>query len=1187
MSSTERQNRLLLSEDWKKIYQSFMYADFQSYDFDNLRRTMINYIRQNYPEDFNDYIESSEYLALIDLIAFLGQNLAFRTDLNARENFIETAERRESILRLARLISYNPKRNQAANGLLKIESVSTTEDIFDSNGNNLSNQSIIWNDSTNPNWFEQFIKIINAALPVNATFGRPIKKSNINGVATEQYRFNGTNTDIPSFSFNKTINSVGTNFEIVSTGIDVQNNSLFEENPLPGNKMSFVYRDNGQGAGSNNTGFFFHFRQGSLKSNIFEISNNAPNSIVNIDTDNINDSDIWLYKLDRNNNDEELWSKVDNVEGNNIIYNSIDKGVRNIYSVLTRISDRISLIFSDGVFGNLPKGKFRVYYRTSNNRNYRISPSDLIGINVQIPYVSRSGTQHTLNIILELKTVVENSSESEDNASIKNNAPATYYTQNRLITGEDYNIGTLSISQQIIKTKAINRTSSGISRYYDLKDATGKYSNTLMYGNDGVIFRESFEELSSFEFNTKNDIEAVINNMIVPKIRSTSVRNFYDTNFPRNSGIADLNINWNATTSDTNRSTGYFEDQFNIPIAIASFTQSITRFIEPDALIKFVPPAGFHFMPNGTLMAGDATHLGSTDYIWTKVISVVESGTEVDIETGLGPITFNDLIPDGAKIVEIISPLVGTVVNDVIIQMIDQIFAYKTFGLRYDISSRQWRVIVNTNLNSAGEFSLGRTSDNTNQQLDSSWILLFETNGEKYTVTTRNLRYVFESDEEIRFYHDSVDRIYDSKTGKLVKDTIKVLSNNTRPDSLMPFTVDYNWQVVKEYRDTDGYVDNKKLEVGFFDSDDDGVIDDPDVFTQIVAPAVSPTTKYVFAKKYTRNGTEVFDYIDATLENIVVPPLGEPGSLTSYANGTIIYNWKKDIFFTVDIPSNRFVFNTNYRVYTGRDKIRFEYSHAANENRRIDPSSSNIMDIYMLTKTYDTNFRQFLSGETTIPVLPPSSDSLFQSFGAEVNKIKSISDEVIYHPVRYKPLFGSRATANLQAVLKVVKNPSRVVNDNDIKSRMIDSINEYFALENWDFGETFYFSELAAYIIQKLAPDLSSIVLVPRQGSQSFGSLYEIKSENDEIFISATTVEDIEIIDAITASRLKASGAIVTSDNVLNTGVQSSDTTTTFIADANYNSSPAPSTSPSTTPSTTPSYTPPPSSGGSSGGGSY
>ena len=1153
MSSTERQNRLLLNEDWKTVYQSFKYADFQSYDFDNLRRTMINYIRQNYPEDFNDYIESSEYLALIDLIAFLGQNLAFRTDLNARENFIETAERRESVLRLARLISYNPKRNQAANGLLKIESVNTTEDIFDSNNNNLSNQSIIWNDNTNPNWYEQFIKILNAALPVNATFGRPIKKANINGVSTEQYRFNGINTDIPSFSFNKTINSVGTNFEIVSTGIDTDTNNsfIYEEEPLPGNKMSFVYRDSGQGAGSSNTGFFMHFRQGSLKNNVFDISNNAPNTVVNIDTDNVNNSDVWLYKLDRNGNEQDLWTKVDAVEGNNIIYNSVSKGIRDVYSVLTRINDRISLIFSDGVFGTLPKGKFKVYYRTSNNKNFKINPDDLTGISVQIPYISRNGKQETLNIILELKSVVENSSISEDNASIKTNAPSTYYTQNRLITGEDYNVGTLGISQQIIKTKAVNRTSSGISRYYDLRDATGKYSNTLMYGSDGILFREEINQLDSFEFSTKTDIEATINNLIIPTIKSAGVKNFYQTKYSRNTEIVDASINWNLVTSETNLSSGYFEDQYNIPVAISSFTQSLTKYIEPEAMIKFVAPTGFYFDKNNQLKTGTPAIKGDKTYIWTKVISVDSDGTTVDVDTGLGPVILNDYVPNGVQIVEIISPLVGSLVNDVITQIVDQVFAYKTFGLRYDVNSRQWKVIINNNLDTTSEFSLGKTGDATNQQLDNSWIILFETNGEKYTVTTRVLKYVFESDDEIRFYHDGTDKIYDSKTGKIIKDTIGVLSNNNQPDSFEPFTQDWNWQVVSEYRDADGYVDNKKLEVSFFDSDDDGVVDDPDLFTHIVEPETAPITKYIFAKKYTRNGTDVYDYVDAELENIVVPTLGQPSAISSYTDGTIIYNWKKDIFYTVDIANNKFALNTNYKVYTGRDKLRFSYSHAANENRRIDPSSSNIMDVYMLTKTYDTNYRKYLSGEITETVLPPSSDSLFQSYGTEVNKIKSISDEVIYHPVKYKPLFGSKSANNLQATFKIVKNSQRVVNDNDIKSRVIGAVEEFFALENWDFGETFYFSELAAYVIQKLSPDLSSIVLVPRQEVQSFGSLYEIKSENDEIFISSATVEDVEIIDAITASRLKATGTVITSDDVLNTGVQSSDTTTTFIVGGN------------------------------------
>ncbi len=85
MSSTDRLNRLLLAEDWKRVYQSYKNAEFQSYDFDTLRRTMIQYLRDNYPEDFNDYIESSEYLALIDLIGFVGQIISFIIVLYARE----------------------------------------------------------------------------------------------------------------------------------------------------------------------------------------------------------------------------------------------------------------------------------------------------------------------------------------------------------------------------------------------------------------------------------------------------------------------------------------------------------------------------------------------------------------------------------------------------------------------------------------------------------------------------------------------------------------------------------------------------------------------------------------------------------------------------------------------------------------------------------------------------------------------------------------------------------------------------------------------------------------------------------------------------------------------------------------------------------------------------------------------
>ena len=75
--------------------------------------------------------------------------------------------------------------------------------------------------------------------------------------------------------------------------------------------------------------------------------------------------------------------------------------------------------------------------------------------------------------------------------------------------------------------------------------------------------------------------------------------------------------------------------------------------------------------------------------------------------------------------------------------------------------------------------------------------------------------------------------------------------------------------------------------------------------------------------------------------------------------------------------------------------------------------------------------------------------------------------------------------------------------------------------------------------MQQLAPDLVTFVVVPNQSTQSFGSLFEVKAEVDQIFISGATVDDIDIIDAVTASRLKATNTVVTSTASSNVGIQS------------------------------------------------
>ena len=1140
MSVTNRQNRLLLSEDWKRVYQSFRNADFKSYDFDSLRRTMIAYIRENYPEDFNDYIDSSEYLALVDLIAFLGQNIAYRIDLNSRENFLELAERRDSVLRLARLLSYNPKRNQTANGLIKFDAVSTSEEVVDSNGTNLANQTIVWNDPANPDWKEQFEKVLNAALPINSIVGKPVKKDIVEGIITHQYRYKSSNTDVPVYSFAKNIDGRNIQFQIVST--DVTDGVISEEAPLPGNSLAFLYRDDGRGPGSSNTGYFCHFRQGTIDQGGFTVDAPSTNQSIAVDATNVNNTDVWLYKLNSIGAESELWTKVDAVEGNNIVYNSVRKKIRNVYGVLTKAQDKINLIFSDGTFGNLPKGDFRVYYRTSINQAYNIVPEDMTAIGVSIPYTSAVGNQETLNLTLALKYTVDNSSTSETNVSIRENAPATYYTQNRMVTGEDYQVSPLGISQEIIKVKSVNRASSGISRYFDLLDSTGKYSSTNLFGNDGVLYKETLTKYKHFTFVTKIDIEGTIVNTIEPILAEKQLLNYYLTHFPKTI-VSDLGALWVQTTTGTNLTTGHFEDSDGTKYQVGTYTGSALRFIEPGTLIKFTAPAGYHFMKDGTLMTGAADHVDALEYKWVKVISVVGDGT-ADNADGSGPIILNDVIPATAVLNEVVPKFSKSIESAVQTQIIDQIYATKTFGLRYDINLRQWRVISENNLSILGDFSTGKTGDTTNQQLDASWLLLFETDGEKYTITYRSLRYIFESAAEIRFYFDSSDKVFDNKTGQIIKDKISVLSINLKPDLLTPFNGNHDWEISDAYRDADGYVDSKKIEISFYDDDEDGVVDDPETFIKVVNETTNPLTKYIFQKKYiTTDGTEDYSFVSTEEESILTKQNESSiGALSQYTAGQVFYLATEDVF--KKYTAGALALTTDYKSYVGRSGLKFQYIHAADDDNRIDPSSSNIIDTYLLTKQYDNSFREYLDGTLTSKPLPPSSDNLYNNYGSEINKIKSISDEVIYHPVKYKVLFGATADLDLQATFKIVKNPDQVVNTNALKASVISSINQFFALDNWDFGDTFYFSELSTYIMATVAPDLVTIVIVPNQELQGFGSLFEVKSESDEIFISGATVDNIEVIDSVTASRLKASGKVLTVASSTNAGLQSAGTYT-------------------------------------------
>lgn len=132
-----------------------------------------------------------------------------------------------------------------------------------------------------------------------------------------------------------------------------------------------------------------------------------------------------------------------------------------------------------------------------------------------------------------------------------------------------------------------------------------------------------------------------------------------------------------------------------------------------------------------------------------------------------------------------------------------------------------------------------------------------------------------------------------------------------------------------------------------------------------------------------------------------------------------------------------------------------------------------------------------------------------------------ISDTVILHPGRIKILFGAKAAPELQGTIKVIRSEDRTLTDTQIKVTIVNAVNEYFDITRWEFGETFYFSELAGFIHTQLPIEISSVVLVPTFNVSEFGDLYQVTAREDEVLQANITVDNIEIVTSLNSGTLR------------------------------------------------------------------
>ena len=121
---------------------------------------------------------------------------------------------------------------------------------------------------------------------------------------------------------------------------------MYERSPDSSEAYNFVYRNDNQGFGSVDTGFFMYFKEGDLGFQDYSFANPLPNRTVDLDFSNINDIDVWVQKINTNGVPTEKWEAVPGLFGQNTIYNSLALNTRNIFAVNSKNNDQVSVLLS-------------------------------------------------------------------------------------------------------------------------------------------------------------------------------------------------------------------------------------------------------------------------------------------------------------------------------------------------------------------------------------------------------------------------------------------------------------------------------------------------------------------------------------------------------------------------------------------------------------------------------------------------------------------------------------------------------------------------------------------------------------------------------------------------------------------------------------------------------------------------
>lgn len=1160
------------AESWEKVYKAFEVINFTAYDYDSVKQSLLDYLKFTYPENFNDYVESSLMVALIELFAYISEQLAYRVDMSTHE-VMPTASRKQSILRLAKLVSYTATRNIPLRGLVKITSISLSEDTRDSQGNSLANRVVKWNDVNNPLWREQFFLLVNKIL--TQPFGDPFKAFQLDDTVFEQYEAQNvletTTSGRSSFKngtlkFKVDVNGQSLPFELVPADIDAD--GVFERSPNPNAYFNLLYADDGFGDSSDTTGFMMYAKQGTLTKLPYGFDVALPNRVLDLTVNNINDLDVWVQQVDDSGTILTEWTQVPTANGTNLVFNSIEETTK--YEVETLENDQVRLIFGDGDFAQIPTGLFTIWVRASAGIAQTVQKSQVVDMSTTFLYTSKLGKQESCTLTFSLASALENAAASEDIEHIRTAAPSVYYTQDRMVNGRDYNSYFLK-DPSILRVKSVNRTFAGQTKYLPWNDPTGSYQNVKLFGDDLALYYDAAGAVTISQVSARRFIDDVLEPLLSsPGLESILSYAFYTS--------ADTELKAAYTVPRTTFIEDEGQTYASVPIMEKTLLQgALDRhwYGEPDSIVQLdinltdvssLPKSPFAIVnDDADQRIYDPNLRMVTKNTLTGLYSLVPTANnssgiqELAFRQRRFGIRFNpvrpfesalqlnsfttdpQLIPTSSALVpsdvtqangreEIFTvTITDTVGNFSVYSSIDGYRASGRVGTAYIAAANISFLIgfppfadttlypgdsyVITVTNVSGVF----TPTFTKHNLTGRFELIDE-----ITLTSGAEALAYNVNDPIASWVIIVERV-DGSDGNVAywkltaRDFGLTVESPTTKFWYNSDSVLVDAETKKRVRDTVKLL-KSNLTI-------DGAPVGTDQAFSVLGPVTYPDGEVnVHALKITPIDTKTTFYSGTGVPNNPIEFLNFIGTDSYVYFSRNLTNGRLSVIepssYLESLSYDDSGVSGSYARKKGRNGLDFMWQHFTPYGNLIDPSRENIIDVYALTRGYYTDMISYLNGNLAAPPTEPTSLELRNSYRTLIQS-KMISDTVVMHSGKVKLLFGDLAVPELRARFKVVLKPTAKLTAEQVKSKVLGEITSYFAIENWDFGQEFWAQNLCAVIQKALSTEVSSVVLVPIFPTNYFGDLFYLRSAPNEIFLSCATLANVEIVSGLDRVTLK------------------------------------------------------------------